>query len=256
MYVYGNNMNPHSSSQTLPRAAFPVTRWSVVLAARDRGEPESDRALEILCRTYWHPLYAFARSCGWGPADAQDLTQEFFARLLEKHYLKVVEPEKGRFRTFLRMALKRFLANEHKRLHASKRGGNQRPIVFDSSLAEERFIAGGAISLPPDRLYDRHWALALLDEAMGRLTREYSEAGKVSELAALKPHLTTERGSIPYDQIAAVLGRSEGAARVSLHRLRHRFRELFRETIADTVTSPEEAEMELREVLAVLSESV
>ena len=247
-------MSDETSSDALPRAAFPTTRWSVVLAAKNRERPESAQALETLCRNYWYPLYVFVRSSGWAPADAEDLTQEFFARLLEKDYLRVVEPHKGRFRTFLRFALKRFLGNEWKRMSAAKRGSGQRPIPFDAALAEERFSAECAGTLSPEQIYDRQWALSLLDDAVARLALEYEAAGKASLFAALKPCLTAERGSIPYASIAATLAMSESTARVTLHRLRKRFREVFRETVADTVCSAAEADNEIREVLAVLSE--
>jgi RNA polymerase sigma-70 factor (ECF subfamily) len=247
-------MSDETSSAALPRAAFPATRWSVVLAAKQREQPESVQALETLCRNYWYPLYVFVRSSGWAPADAEDLTQEFFARLLEKNYLRVVEPHKGRFRTFLRVALKRFLANEWERIGAAKRGGGQRPVPFDAALAEERFSSECAGTLSPDQSYDRQWALSLLNAAAARLALEYEAAGKAKQFAALRPHLTADRGAIPYDRIAAALDLSESTARVTLHRLRKRFREVFRETVADTVCSAAEAENEIREVLTVLSE--
>jgi RNA polymerase sigma-70 factor (ECF subfamily) len=247
-------MSDETSSDALPRAAFPATRWSVVLAAKQRELPESAQALETLCRNYWYPLYVFVRSSGWAPADAEDLTQEFFARLLEKNYLRVVEPQKGRFRTFLRFALKRFLAKEWERLGAAKRGGGQKPIPFDAALAEERFTTECAGTLSPEQLYDRQWALSLLNDVMARLALEYEAAGKASLFAALRPSLTAERGSIPYAGIATVLAMSESTARVTLHRTRKRFREVFRETVADTVCSAAEAENEIREILAVLSE--
>ena len=248
------HMSAETSSDALPRAAFPATRWSVVLAAKKREQPESAHALETLCRNYWYPLYVFVRSSGWAPADAEDLTQEFFARLLEKDYLRVVEPQKGRFRTFLRFALKRFLAKEWERIGAAKRGSGQRPIAFDAALAEERFSTECAGTLSPEQLYDRQWALPLLNDAAARLALEYEAAGKASLFAQLRPHLTAERGSIPYGSIASALDMSEGTVRVTLHRLRKRFREVFRETVADTVCSAAEAENEIREVLAVLSE--
>lgn len=182
------------------------------------------------------------------------MTQEFFARLLEKNYLRVVEPQKGRFRTFLRFALKRFLAKEWERIGAAKRGSGQRPIAFDAALAEERFSTECAGTLSPEQLYDRQWALSMLNDAVARLTLEYEVAGKASLFAALRPYLTAERGSIPYARIATALDISESTARVTLHRLRKRFREVFRETVADTACSAAEAENEIREILAVLSE--
>ncbi len=210
------------------------------------------RALETLCRAYWYPLYAFVRSRGHAPADAQDLTQEFFARLFSRNYLDAVEPERGRFRTFLRMALQRFLANEWDRTQARKRGGGCVQVPFDTGIAERRLSDEREGSLPPDPTYDRRWAHALLDDAATRLEGEYSAAGKSSEYAALKPHLTAGRGEIPYAEIAAALQATEGAARVAIHRLRRRFRESFRQAVADTVSSPEELEVEIQEVLAVL----
>ena len=247
-----------SSSAAAPSPASPAwfvtTHWSVVLSAREKDSPETGRALETLCRTYWYPAYAFVRGQGRSPEDAQDLTQEFFAHLLAKDFLRVVQPEKGRFRTFLRMVLKRFLANESDRRRAQKRGGGSAHVSFDTRLAEQRFQSEPASALAPDRSYDRRWALALLDEAMARLTRECDAAGKALELQQLKPHLTAERSALPYAELAAALGTTEGAARVAVHRLRKRFRELFRATIADTVSGPEEAESEFQEVIQILRE--
>ena len=240
-------------AQTPPRALFVTTHWSVVLAAKDKASPDCSQALETLCRTYWYPLYAFIRGSGYSPPDAEDLTQGFFARLLAKDYLRVVEPEKGRFRTFLKMALKRFLVHEWERVRAEKRGGGQACLRFDTQMAEQRFQAEGVDTLEPDQIYDRRWAFTLLGEAMARLEREYTAAGKVIELEQLRPYLTAERGGIPYAEIAFALQTSEGAARVAVHRLRKRFRELFREVIAETVSEAAEVEEELRHVINVLS---
>ena len=244
-------------SETNPALAAPplflTTRWSVVLAARDPAAPDSARALETLCRTYWYPLYAFVRGSGYSPHDAQDLTQSFFAVLLAKDYLRVVTPEKGRFRTFLRMAVKRFLLNEWERQSSQKRGGGQVLLSLDTELAEQRFQAEPAGPMGPDAIYDRRWALTLLDETITRLAQEYSRAGRAAEFARLKPHLTADRGEIPYADIAAAGQTTEGAARVAIHRLRKRFREVFRAVIADTVAAPEEVDAEVRHVLEVLS---
>lgn len=230
---------------------FITTRWSVVLAAR--ADREAGAALEILCRTYWYPLYAFVRRRGHAPADAQDLTQEFFARLLSRNYLAAVSRERGRFRTFLRVALQRFLANEWDRARARKRGGGQVQVPFDPELAERRLGDERDDSLlPPDRVYDRRWAQALLDDAAARLETDYRAAGREAEYRALKPHLTAGRGEIPYAELAGLLRTTEGAARVAIHRLRRRFRESFRAAVADTVAGPEELEKEIGEVLAVL----
>jgi len=232
---------------------FVTTRWSVVLAAKDKGSPECGRALETLCRQYWYPLYAFVRGLGYSPHDAQDLTQEFFSRLLAREYLRVVEPEKGRFRTFLRMALRRFLASEWERSSAQKRGGGITFLPFDSLEAEERLDTEAHVDLPPDRAYDRRWALTLLHEANVRLEREYAAAGKPEEFQVLKGHLTADRGAIPYEQIANALDTSEGAARVAVHRMRKRFREVFRAAVADTVANADEVEEEFLHVLGTLS---
>lgn len=243
-----------SATQVAPPGGslFVTTRWSVVLAARDPGGPEAGRALETLCGTYWYPLYALVRGSGYSPHDAQDLTQSFFAALLAKDYLRVVTPEKGRFRTFLRMAMKRFLLNEGERLRSQKRGGGQVLLPLDTELAEQRFQQDAAGPHDVDASYDRRWALALLDAALSRLQQEYAQGGRAAEFALLKPYLTTERGQIPYAEIAMAGQTSEGAARVAIHRLRKRFREVFRAVIADTVAEPGAVASEIREVLAVL----
>lgn len=242
-------------AQTPHRPLFLTTHWSVVLAAKDKASTGCSQALETLCSTYWYPLYAFVRSSGYSPHDAQDLTQGFFERLLAKEYLRVVDPEKGRFRTFLKVALKRFLTHEWERGRAAKRGGGEPALNLDTDLAEQRFQANPLHTLAPDLIYDRQWAFALLGEATLRLEREYTTAGKANDLKQLKPYLTEERGHIPYPEIAAALNTTEGAARVAVHRLRKRFRELFRDVVAETVSEPAEVEQELRHVIEALSGS-
>jgi RNA polymerase sigma-70 factor (ECF subfamily) len=231
-----------------------TTHWSVVLSARKKDSPESAAALETLCRTYWYPLYAYVRRQGHSPPDSQDLTQEFFARLLQKDYLKAAAREKGRFRTFLIVALKRFLANEWDRVRAQKRGGGQPLLSLDTELAEQRYRIEPAESTPAERIYERRWALTLLDHTMQRLREEFVAAAKADEFDRLKSCLTAERGEISYAAIAAALAVSEGAARVAVHRLRKRFREVFREEIAHTVSSAEEIEDEVRYLMSVLAE--
>jgi RNA polymerase sigma factor (sigma-70 family) len=242
-------------SETSSRAPglFSATRWSVVLSARDGGTQASAKAMDTLCRTYWYPLYAFARRQGRSPQDAQDLTQEFFSRLIEKDYLQAVVQERGRFRSFLLMALKRFLAKEWDREHAQKRGGGQAFIVLDTQWAERRYIGEGSEHLPPDRIYERRWALTLLEQAMVHLGNEYAVAGESVRFDQLKGWLAANRGEIPYEQVAAELGVSEGAARVAVHRMRQRFRELFREEVAATVSTEEEVEDEMGYVRWVLT---
>lgn len=242
------------NTTTQPDPLFLTTHWSVVLAAKNRQSPNYSHALETLCQTYWYPLYAFVRGSGYSPPDAQDLTQGFFAQLLAKDHLRVVEREKGRFRTFLKMAMKRFLSHERERNQAAKRGGGQVHLSFDTDTAEQRFQAERSDSLGADELYDRRWALTLLSEATTRLSAEYAAAGKSAELAGLKPYLTVERGSIPYAQVAADLKTTEGAARVAVHRLRKRFRTVFRQLIGETVSEGDEVDEEMRHIIRVLSQ--
>ncbi len=250
---------PPSTTSTAPpgtphgQGIFATTHWSVVLSARDPSAPDSTAALETLCRTYWYPLYAFVRRQGQSPPDAQDLTQEFFARLLQKDYLRAAAREKGRFRTFLIVALKRFMANEWDRAHALKRGGGQAQVSLDTSLAETRYQLEPPAVAGADQVYERRWALTLLDHAMARLRREYAQRGSTAEFEQLKSVLTADRGDIAYPTIAANLGLSEGAARVAVHRLRKRFREVFREEIAQTVSTPDEVEDEVRHLVAALA---
>ncbi len=233
---------------------FFTTRWSLVLKAQDEASPDFDEAMGALCRGYWYPLYAFVRSQGHGPHDAQDLTQEFFARLLSKDWLKPASRDKGRFRAFLCVAMKHFLANEWDRQRALKRGGLHTHVPLDAVLAEQRFQHEPVDSMSPDRIYERRWALTLLEQAMARLRDDYTAQNKEREFDELKDCLTAGRGMIPYPDKAGALGVSEGAARVAVHRLRKRYREVFRATVADTVSAAQEVEEELRHVAAVLGE--
>jgi len=244
-----NDTNP---TAPVPPPLFVTTPWSVVLVAQGRSSPESAAALETLCRAYWYPLYAYVRGSGHAPHDAQDLTQEFFARLLAKDYLRAADREKGRFRTFLRVCLKRFLANEWDRQRAQKRGGGERPTSLEAAVAEQRYATELATGVPPDRLYERQWAMALLEQAMSRLRAEYTDTARIAEFEQLKSALTAERGAIPYAELAAALNTTEGAARVAVHRLRKRYRELFRATVADTVSEPGEVDDEVRHIATVL----
>ena len=234
-----------------PQPLFVTTRWSVVLAAQDKSSPESAAALEVLCRAYWYPLYAYVRGSGRSPPDAQDLTQEFFARLLAQDWLRVVLPEKGRFRTFLLVSMKRFLMNEWHRDRAQKRGSGILPLSLDSAEAEHRFAAEPPLT--PEELYERRWAMTLLDESLERLRRDFTHTGREREFNSLKEWLTADRGSIPYEQIATSLGATEGAARVAVHRMRKQFRQLFRQTIAETVDAQGDVDAEMRHLVGVLS---
>ena len=223
----------------------------MVAAACDGPTGEADAALEALCRAYWYPLYAYVRRSGHAPADAQDLTQAFFARLLEKAWLRDALPERGRFRSFLLMALKRFLAKEWRRGAARKRGGGIAFVALDAGEAESRYAVEP--SLGPDAIFERRWALTLLDRALARLAEETTAAGSEREWLALKPHLlTADRHEVSYEETAAALGLNAGAARVAVHRLRRRFRAVIRDEIAQTVGDAGALEDELRHFVQIL----
>ena len=231
-------MSSPTSSSEAPRH-FPHTRWSLVLAATRKDAQESAAALEAVCRAYWPPLYAYVRRCGQSPHDAQDFTQEFFRRLLEKRWLDSADREKGRLRTFLIVALKNFMNKEWRRESAQRRGGGQARVQFDTAFAESRALA-------PDETFDRQWALTLLNLTVERLQREFSAAGKPTDFEALKDCLMAARGTMDYAAVAARLGVNEGAARVAAHRLRKRFRELFREEISQTLADGVDVDGEVR----------
>ena len=240
-------------STTSHQPAFVTTHWSMVLDAR-RGDSTGARAsLEKLCRTYWHPIYAFVRRQGHGPHDAQDLTQEFFARLLEKNAIGEVDPDRGRFRSFLLAALKHFLANEWDKARAQKRGGGQVLIPIDAQSAETSCGVDPADHLTADKIFERRWALTLLDVVLQRLQEEYATDGKALLFEQFKPTLTEASRSVPYAEIASRLNMSEGAVKVAVHRLRKRYRELLRAEIADTVAGLDEVEDEVRQLFAALA---
>jgi RNA polymerase sigma factor (sigma-70 family) len=231
---------------------FPKTRWSVVVAARRDSSPESAAALEVICRAYWYPLYAYIRRYGHSAEDAQDLTQGFFWRLLEKRWLDAADPAKGRLRTFLIVALKGFMSREWRRASALRRGGAQGHLQFDTVFAESRYAADNH-ALAPDETFDQQWALTLLDLTVNRLRGELAAAGKPDDFEVLKTCLTAERGTIDYATVAQRLDASEGAARVAVHRLRKRFREIYREEISQTLADGADLEEELRHLATVLA---
>ncbi len=231
---------------------FNTTHWSVVLLAGETHAPQADVALEKLCRTYWPPLYAYVRRKGHSPHDAQDLTQEFFARLLEKEYLKLADPERGRFRSFLLKSLQHFLVNEWGRAQALKRGGGHQLVPLDDVAAERIYQAQPDDQLAPESFYDKRWAMTLLEQAMERLGTDYSLAGKQELFGHLKAHLLTEGSAETYRQLAGPLGLSEGAVKVAMHRLRQRFRDAVRAEVAQTVATPAEVDEELRCLMAAM----
>jgi RNA polymerase sigma-70 factor (ECF subfamily) len=243
----------HQADSLAPGAGqFALTHWSVVLAAGRSESTHAQAALEQLCTNYWHPIYFFVRRQGHNPADAQDLTQEFFARLLARNDLAAVDRSKGRFRSFLLASLKHFLANEWDKAKAQKRGGGQVPLSINSSVAETSYAVEPVEKLTPDKLYERRWALALLQQVMSQLKAEYSRENKADVFDALKGTLTGEGASGGYAQIAERLATTEGAIKVAAHRLRRRYRELLRSEIAHTVSRPEEIDEEIRALFAAL----
>jgi RNA polymerase sigma factor (sigma-70 family) len=233
------------------RATFTTTHWSVVLEAQGES-PAAQRALEILCRTYWRPLYGFVRRHGLGREEAQDLVQEFFARLLEHRNLDMVRREKGRLRSYLLVSIKRFLANEQHRASGVKRYQSGPHIPLDELLEPQIHDSELAETWSADRLYERRWALAVLEQVLMRLESEYQAAGNAALFDRLKEFLVGERGRPTQAEIAAELGMTENAIKQAFHRFRQRYRVLLREEIAHTVIAPGDVEDELRHLISVL----
>ena len=244
-------MGRPTSASEAPRV-FPPTRWSLVLAATRPDAPESAAALEAICRAYWQPLYAYVRRSGRSPHDAQDLTQEFFRRLLEQNLLEAADRDRGRLRSFLIVALKHFMVNEWRKAVTQRRGGAQSHLSFDTDLAETRYAADTS-ALAPEEVFDRQWALTMLSLTMERLRAEFAAAGRPGDFVVLKDCLLTARGALDYTAIAARLGLNAGATRVAVHRLRKRFREIYREEITQTLADGADVEGELRHLAAALA---
>jgi RNA polymerase sigma factor (sigma-70 family) len=234
--------NPSEASRN---NVFATTHWTVVLAAGRQNAPEADVALEQLCRTYWYPLYAYVRRHGYKKADAEDLVQGFFARFLHKNYLEGLSSDKGHFRAFLLACLKHFLANEWERAKTAKRGGGQPALSLDWQSADEKFQIEPADNLSPDKLYDRAWAVTLLERVISRLGQECEQAGQAKIFQVLKPILMVGKGAIPYAEAASKLEIAESAVRVAVHRFRRRFRELVKDEIAQTLSEPQQVEEEI-----------
>jgi RNA polymerase sigma-70 factor (ECF subfamily) len=247
-------MSPEPPHRSAGSARFATTHWSVVLAAGRPGTPDAQEALATLCQTYWYPLYVFIRRQGHNAEDAQDLTQEFFARLLEKDYLRLADANRGKFRSFLLAACKHFLAKERDRACALKRGGGRPPLPLDFQAGETRYCLEPAHDWTADRIFERRWTLTLLDQVLSQLQDEYVQAGKGRVFDRLKGYLTGEKGGPPYAQVAAELDLTEGAVKVAVHRLRQRYRELLRAAIGHTVADSADIEDELHQLfLAVRS---
>jgi len=246
----------HTSNTVGPSQAwFATTRWSVVLSAQDTQSSRCRQALDGLCRTYWYPLYAFVRRQGCTADEAADLTQGFFARCLEKDWLNSVNQTKGRFRSFLLASMKHYISNERARERAKKRGGGKHIFSLDIETAETRYRIEPATQAAPEQLFERQWALALLDTVIKDLQQHYQNEGKAEIFDALKPCLIGQTNSLPTTELALKLQCTEGSVRVMVHRLKKRYRALLRQHIADTVATPEDVEAEMQHLKAILSGS-
>jgi RNA polymerase sigma-70 factor (ECF subfamily) len=230
---------------------FPTTRWTVVIAAGDPKRPEAHSALKSLCEAYWYPLYAYVRRRGYPADQAQDLTQEFFVRVLDGRYLDRADAEKGRFRGFILTSLKFFLADEADRNRTQKRGGGN-VLSLEISSGEERYLRDPTHDETPERIFERRWALSTLERVMDKLRDEFVQHGRVDHFNRLKAFLL-DQAETPYAALARETGTSEGALKVAVHRLRKRYRELFRQEIAETVSDPADVESELRYLAAALT---
>jgi len=241
-----------ASESAKPREYFATTHWTMVLNAGRSDSTSARNALAQLCQTYWYPLYAYVRRRGVSPADAEDLTQGFFARLLELNSLADVRREKGKFRSFLLASLNHYLSDEWDRQRAQKRGQG-RVISLDAGTAEARWSREPADTLTPEKLFERKWAMTLLETVVQRLQRDYESAGKGALFLALRFSIAGEKADAPYAQLSADLGLSEPALRVAVHRLRQRYRQLLREEIAQTVATEGEVDGEIQHLYRALA---
>lgn len=247
--------NPEEPQGRPPQASglFATTHWSVVRAAGEGGSSQADAALEKLCRAYWYPLYAYIRRRGYGEHDAQDLAQEFFAQLLAKNYPGQADPRKGKFRSFLLLTLNHFLSDERARACAQKRGGGQTIMSLDVHEAEGRYRLDPVDEATPEKIFERRWAQAVLDQAVARLRDEYLAAGKGRVFEVLRQFQPGEQAALSYAEAAAQLGASEGAVKTLIHRLRQRHQQLVREEVAHTVTTAAEVDEELRYLIRLIA---
>jgi RNA polymerase sigma-70 factor (ECF subfamily) len=233
-------------------ARFATTCWSVIVAAQDPGTPAAHEALSTLCHAYWYPLYAYIRRQGHSPEEAEDLTQEFFARLIEKDFLAEVDRSLGKFRSFLLTACAHFLANQRDRARTWKRGGRCSIVSLDFAAAEARYGKEPSHELTPEKLFDRRWSLTLLDHVLGKLRDDYIAKNKGQLFDCLRVCLLGDKDVVPYERVSQELGMTPVAVRVAAHRLRQQFRESLREEIGKTVESPEHVEEEIRDLFASL----
>ena len=233
-------------------AQFVTTQWSQVLAARDGGDTEARQALAGLCEAYWYPLYAFVRRQGHNAEEARDLTQGYFAYLLEKDVLQDVDPAAGRFRSFLLVTLKHYLSHERDKASALKRGGGTQTVSLDAQAAEDRYHLEPGDDLTPEQIFERRWALTVVERSLARLRRETAEGDRPELFDHLKGSLTGEEPHTPYRDVATELGMSEGAVRGTVHRMRRRLGGFLRSEIAETVANPDEVDDEARHLLTMI----
>ncbi len=232
--------------------SFPTTHWSGILAAGQDVDTKGDTALAELCHTYWYPIYAFARRKGYQPADSQDLAQAFFRHVIEKQLVRRADPQKGRFRSFLLGCFTHFLGSETERQQALKRGGGFLMLSIDLRQAEGRFSSEPTSSVTPEQLFDRHWAVTVLDNALARLEKESGESGRAELFTELLPMLEGDRDGPSYSDIARRMGITEASVRVTVHRLRRRYRELVRAVVSQTLNDPLDVDAELAHLRAAL----
>lgn len=227
------------------RLRFATTRWSVVLAAGESSSTQQKQALETLCQSYWFPLYAYLRRRGYDNHQAEDLTQAFFAHILERKDLQTADPKYGKFRSFLLVRLKYFLSDERDRAHAKKRGGNKKVISLNIQNAEGQYVLEPSIQLSPDMLFEKSWALTVLERTMDRIESEMAQKNKQKLFEYLKVYLTTDKDVIPYQNMATELNMTEGSIRVAVHRLRRQYRKLLRNEIAQTIGDEDQIDEEM-----------
>lgn len=235
------------------QSRFATTSWTKVLAARQAPSTEARAALESLCRVYWYPLYAFVRRQGHDADEARDLTQAYFAELLEKDYIEDYDPARGRFRVFLMASVKHFLSREREKAHAWKRGGRAETLSLDAQDVEGRYCYEPADRLTPEEIFERRWALTVLERALGQLRGEQTEARREKEFERLEGFLTGQETKASYRDVAAELSTTEAAIKTTVHRLRQRLGQLLRRVIADTVSDPAEVDDEVRHLLGVIA---
>lgn len=231
---------------------FQTTNWTLIVQAADSDTSAARAALGALCHAYWYPVYAFVRRQGFSAADAEDLTQGYFTRFIEKGYAKELRPELGRFRAFVLASVRNYVSNERDRERAQKRGGGRSPVSLDQASAEERYALEPQDPATPDRLFERAWARSAVDRALGRLANEIARTEGVERFDQLKAHLTGDEEPSTYRELAAAWGVGEPAVRVYVHRLRKRFGNLLREEVATTVADPADVDAELRHLLEML----